>query len=176
MKHEILMNSPPILRDFLTYNETIKGKSSRSIDEYFFDLQTFFRYLLLMRGIVKSDTEFTDISIEKVDIELMKSVTPTDLYAFIVYCKNERDNNASTRARKISTLRIFFKYLSVQTHQLETNPAELLESPKLKKSLPVHLSLEESLELLNQVDGANKERDYCILVLFLNCGLRLSEL
>ena len=176
MKHEILMNSPPILRDFLTYNETIKGKSSRSIDEYFFDLQTFFRYLLLMRGEIDCDTEFTDISIEKVDIELMKSVTPTDLYAFIVYCKNERDNNASTRARKISTLRIFFKYLSVQTHQLETNPAELLESPKLKKSLPVHLSLEESLELLDQVDGANKERDYCILVLFLNCGLRLSEL
>lgn len=176
MKHEILMNSPPILRDFLTYNETIKGKSSRSIDEYFFDLQTFFRYLLLMKGKVDGDTEFTDISIEKVDIELMKSVTPTDLYAFIVYCKNERDNNASTRARKISTLRIFFKYLSVQTHQLETNPAELLESPKLKKSLPVHLSLEESLELLDQVDGANKERDYCILVLFLNCGLRLSEL
>ena len=130
MKHEILMNSPPILRDFLTYNETIKGKSSRSIDEYFFDLQTFFRYLLLMKGKVDGDTEFTDISIEKVDIELMKSVTPTDLYAFIVYCKNERDNNASTRARKISTLRIFFKYLSVQTHQLETNPAELLESPK----------------------------------------------
>ena len=176
MKHEILMNSPPILRDFLTYNETIKGKSSRSIDGYFFDLQTFFRYLLLMKGKVDGDTEFTDISIEKVDIELMKSVTPTDLYAFIVYCKNERDNNASTRARKISTLRIFFKYLSVQTHQLETNPAELLESPKLKKSLPVHLSLEESLELLDQVDGANKERDYCILVLFLNCGLRLSEL
>lgn len=176
MKHEILLSAPPVIRDFLTYNETIRGKSTRSVNEYFLDLQTFFRYLLLTRGLVDKETEFSKIDISGVDIEFIRTVTISDLYAFIVFCKDERGNSAATRARKTSTLRIFFKYLSSQTHQLQTNPAEMLESPKVKQALPKHLSLEDSLELLNTVDGANRERDYCILVLFLNCGLRLSEL
>lgn len=176
MKLEILSSCPAFLRDFLTYNETIKGKSSRSVEGYYIDLRTFFRYLLLVRGIAPKDTEFNKIDINAADIELVRSVTISDLYAFMVYCKEELKNNTATRARKTSTLRIFFKYMSVQTHQIPTNPAELLESPKVKQSLPKHLTLENSLELLNSVDGANERRDYCILTLFLNCGLRLSEL
>ena len=176
MKHEVLMSCPPIIRDFLTYNETIKGKSSRSVDEYYLDLQTFFRYLLIMRGMVDKNTNFEEIDISSVDAELISTVTISDLYAFIVFCKDERGNNAATRARKTSTLRIFFKYLTSQIHLLETNPAEMLEAPKVKNALPKHLSLEDSLELLSVVDGPNKERDYCILTLFLNCGMRLSEL
>ena len=158
------------------YNETVKGKSSKSIDEYYLDLQTFLRYLLLSRGLVSSVIEFDKIDISKVDIDLLKTVTLSDLYAFIVYCKNERGNNAATRARKVSTLRIFFKYLTVQEHLLDVNPAEMLESPKIKQSLPKHLSLDDSLKLLNSVIGNKSERDYCILTLFLNCGMRLSEL
>ena len=176
MKLEILQNCPPVIRDFLTYNETIKGKSSRSVEGYYLDLQSFFRYLLMARGKVDKNTEFEQIDISPVDLDLIKTVTLPDLYGFLVYCKNERENNAATRARKTSTLRIFFKYLSSQTHQIENNPAQLLESPKVKQSLPKHLTLEDSLELLSAVDGPNKERDYCILVLFLNCGLRLAEL
>lgn len=176
MKHEILLNCPPIVRDFLTYNETIKGKSSKSVDEYYLDLQTFFRYLLLIRGKVDTKSDFESIDISSVDAQLIRSVTISDLYSFIVFCKDERDNNVATRARKTSTLRIFFKYLTSQIHLLETNPAEMLESPKVKSALPKHLSLEDSLELLAAVDGPNKERDYCILTLFLNCGMRLSEL
>lgn len=176
MKLEILNSCPAFLRDFLTYNETIKGKSSRSVEGYYIDLRTFFRYMLLVRGIAPKDTEFNQIDISAADIELVRSVTISDLYAFMVYCKEELRNNTATRARKTSTLRIFFKYISVQTHQIPTNPAELLESPKVKQSLPKHLTLENSLELLNSVDGANERRDYCILTLFLNCGLRLSEL
>ena len=176
MKLEILQSCPPVIRDFLTYNETIRGKSSRSVEGYFLDLQTFFRYILLVRGLVQKDTEFEKITIEKVDIELIKTVTVSDLYAFLVFCKEERQNGAASRARKTSTLRIFFKYLSVQTHQLDNNPAEMLETPKVKQSLPKHLTLEDSLELLNSVEGPYKERDYCILTLFLNCGLRLAEL
>lgn len=176
MKHEILLSCPPIIRDFLTYNETIKGKSSKSVDEYYLDLQTFFRYLLLIRGKVDKKTNFDEIDISCVDAELISTVTISDLYSFIVFCKDERGNNAATRARKTSTLRIFFKYLTSQIHLLETNPAEMLESPKVKNALPKHLSLEDSLELLSAVDGPNKERDYCILTLFLNCGMRLSEL
>ena len=176
MKHEILLSCPPIIRDFLTYNETIKGKSSKSVDEYYLDLQTFFRYLLLVRGEVDKKSNFEEIDISTVDAERISTVTISDLYAFIVFCKDERGNNAATRARKTSTLRIFFKYLTSQIHLLETNPAEMLESPKVKNALPKHLSLEDSLELLSSVDGPNKERDYCILTLFLNCGMRLSEL
>lgn len=176
MKHEILLSCPPIIHDFLTYNETIKGKSSKTVDEYYLDLQTFFRYLLLIRNKVDAKTPFDEIEISAVDAELISTVTISDLYAFIVFCKDERGNNAATRARKTSTLRIFFKYLTSQIHLLETNPAEMLESPKVKNALPKHLSLEDSLELLASVDGPNKERDYCILTLFLNCGMRLSEL
>ena len=176
MKLEVLQECPSIIRDFLTYNETIKGKSSRSVEGYYLDLQSFFRYLLMIRGKVDKNTEFANISIASVDLALVKTVTISDLYSFLVFCKNERNNNPATRARKTSTLRIYFKYLSVQTKQIETNPAELLESPKVKQSLPKHLTLEDSIDLLNSVDGANKQRDYCILVLFLNCGLRLAEL
>ena len=176
MRLEVLQNCPSFLRDFLTYNETIKGKSSRSVEGYFIDLQNFFRYLLTVRGLVDKDTEFSDIDISSVNVEVIKTVTLTDLYAYLVFCKNERGNGAAARARKTSTLRIFFKYMSVQTHQIDENPALLLDSPKVKQALPKHLSLEDSLELLNSVEGANKQRDYCILTLFLNCGLRLSEL
>jgi len=176
MKLEILQSCPPVIRDFLTYNETIKGKSSRSVEGYYIDLQTFFRYLLIIRGIVPKDKNFEEIDISGVNIDLIKTVTISDLYAFMVFCKEERGNNTATRARKTSTLRMFFKYLSSQTHQLETNPALMLESPKVKQSLPKHLTLENSLDLLNSVDGNNKQRDYCILTLFLNCGLRLAEL
>ncbi len=175
MNYDNLMTAPPVIRDFLTYNETIRGKSARSVDEYYLDLQTFFRYILMSRG--KADSEdFEKIGIKDVDIELIKTVTMSDIYAFLVYCKNERGNNTATRARKISTLRIFFKFLTVQTRQLETNPTELLESPKIKQSLPKHLTLDDSINLLGCVDGVYKERDYCILVFFLNCGMRLSEL
>ncbi len=176
MKKEILQSCPPVIRDFLTYNEAIRGKSSRSVEGYYLDLQTFFRYLLSIRGIAPDDAEFEKIDISSVDIELIKTVTISDLYAFLVFCKNERNNNTATRARKTSTLRIFFKYLCAQTHQIDTDPAAMLEAPKIKQSLPKHLTLEDSIELLNSVEGENKARDYCILTLFLNCGLRLSEL
>lgn len=176
MKLDILQTCPPIIRDFLTYNETIRGKSGLSVEGYFLDLQSFFRYLLMVRALVPKDTEFEKIDISSVDLELIKTVTISDLYGFLVYCKNERGNNTATRARKTSTLRIFFKYMSSQTHQLESDPAQMLEAPKVKQALPKHLTLEDSLELLNSVDGPNKQRDYCILTLFLNCGLRLAEL
>ncbi len=176
MKHEILVSAPPIIRDFLTYSESIKGKSANSIDEYYLDLQTFFRYIKMMRGLAPKGADFSEISISDVDISLIRSITLSDIYAFLVFCKNDRGNNAATRARKGSTIRIFFKYLTFQVHLLESNPAELLESPKMGKSLPKHLTLDESRRLLAAVDGNNKERDYCILTLLLNCGMRLSEL
>lgn len=176
MKHDDLMNLPPIIRDYLTYTETIKGRSSKSVEEYYLDLTTFFKYLKIIRGLCSPTEEFEQIKISDVDAELISSVTISDLYSFLVYCKNERGNTAATRARKTSCLRMFFKYLTNHIHLLKENPAEMLETPKIKKSLPLHLNLNESKKLLNSVDGAFKERDFCILLLFLNCGMRLSEL
>lgn len=176
MRLEILSACPDFIRDFLTYNEIIKGKSSKSVEQYYSDLRTFFRYILLVRGKAPQGIPFNKIDISGADIELVRSVTVSDLYGFMVYCKEELQNNTATRARKTSTLRLFFKYMSVQTHRLDSNPADLLEAPKIKQSLPKYLSLEDSLELLNSVDGENERRDYCILTIFLNCGLRLSEL
>lgn len=176
MNIEVLNSISPILRDYLTYSETIKGKSTKTIEQYYLDLTLFFKFLKLQRGLIPDGTDFSDIVVNDVDEELLKSVTMTDLYAFVVYCKNERQNGAAARARKVSCLRMFFKYLTNKMHILKVNPAAELDTPKLKKSLPVHLSLEQSIELLKSVDGKHKERDFCILTLFLNCGMRLSEL
>ena len=176
MLREYLKTACPPLRDFLVYNENVRGRSELTIEQYNMDLTLFFKYLKRERGLVGDDVPFSDINVSDVDIELLRSVTVTDLYAFIVFCKDERLNDTSTRARKISSLRSFFKYLNEKVHLIESNPANGLNSPKLRKSLPVHLTLDQSLELLQAVDGPNKERDYCILTLFLNCGMRLSEL
>lgn len=176
MKHNLIMEAPPIIRNFLTYSETIKGKSTNTIEEYYNDLKTFFRYILYIRNKTRNDIDFKDITIDCVDDELIRSISLYDLHSFLVFCKNERENNNTTRARKASTLRIFFKYLVNQVHIIENNPAEQLDTPKIKASLPKHLTLNESIKLLENIDGNNKERDYCIITLFLNCGMRLSEL
>lgn len=175
LKYEVLYNSPKILRDFLTYSESIRGKSSKSVEEYYHDLTIFFKYLKIIRGLTK-ESDLSQISIDDIDIPLLKTVTLQDFHAYLVYCKNTRSNGSAARARKASTLRIFFKYLHSHLGVIPSNPAALLETPSLKKSLPRYLTLEESISLLNSVDGPNKERDYCILTFFLNCGMRLSEL
>ena len=176
MDHKDLLNYPPIIRDYLTYIETIKGRSQTTIDEYASDLTLFFRYIKMTRGLVPSSVEFEEISIADVDADLISSITVSEIFAFLVYCKNERGNSSTTRARKTVCIRVFFKYLANQIHLISENPAEQLDTPKLKKALPKHLTLNESVKLLNSVDGKFAVRDYCIITLFLNCGLRLSEL
>lgn len=168
-------SAPEILKSFLLYSEAVRNKSTKSVDEYFLDIRTFFRYLKISRGYTEVD-EFKKIPINDVDLNLLKTVTLQDLHAFMVYCKDELGNNTTTRARKCSTLKIYFKYLSQNTQQLPNNPTDLLEAPKKAVPLPRHLTLDESLELLKSIDGPYKERDYCIITLFLNCGMRLSEL
>lgn len=168
--------APPLLKDFLGYMQTVKGKSPATVDEYYTDLRTFFRYLKKMRKLVPEAMELQDITITDIDLDFIKSITLTDIYAFMNYAMRERGNNAATRARKTSSIRSFFHYLTNKKCLLPINPAEELEVPKKKKALPKFLTLEQSLELLNAVDGNFKERDYCIITLFLNCGIRLSEL
>jgi len=179
--------SPPILLDFLTYHEVIKSHSKKTIDEYFLDLRNFFRYLKQRRNPQLQSVPLDEISIMDVDIQLIRSVTLTDIYAYMSYLSRDREIfhnssssakglSAATRARKIATIRSFFKYLTVKAHLLEENPVKDLDSPKLKKSLPKYLTLSESIDLLQTPDGMHRQRDYCILVLVLNCGMRISEL
>lgn len=173
MKPELLAEAPQIIREFLGYLGTIKGKSEKTVEEYYLDLRTFFRYIKLSRN---DDTPFEEISISDVDIDLIRTITLMQVFEYMNYLTNVRNNKPATRSRKVSSLRTFFKYLTNKTNQLDVNPVLELETPKLRSSLPKYLTFEQSIDLLTKVDGKNKERDYCILVLFLNCGLRLSEL
>ena len=167
---------PQIIKEFLLYMETIRNLSPRTIQGYWVDLRTFFRYIKMSRGLVGDDVEFEDISVSDVDLPLVASVTTMDIYEYLHYVMKDRDNSASARSRKISALRSYYKYLTLKAHKLENDPAKDLEVPALKKALPKYLSLEQSIDLLNSVEGDFKERDYCMLVLLLNCGMRLSEL
>ena len=176
MSTDFRVEASPVVKDYLFYLQTVKEKSPKTVNEYFIDLRTFFRFIKVQRGLVSADTPLSDIKVNDVDIDLIRTVTLADAYEFMNYAKTERGNNSSTRLRKSSALRGFFNYLCVKKHLIETDPLKELEAPKQKKSLPKYLTLEQSIELLESVDGSHKERDYCIITLFLNCGLRLSEL
>ncbi len=168
--------APPILKEYLGYMETVKGRSENTVNGYFIDLRTFFRFLLIQRGICNpSDDDTPDIHL--VSIDLLRTVTLNDLFEFMNYSKSERDNTNVTRARKVSALRQFFRYLTDITHQLDDNPAKNLSSPKLPSRIPKYLSLDQSIQLLQLTkNSAFPERDYCMLTLLLNCGLRRAEL
>ncbi len=168
--------APPIIVPFLGYLSTVTGKSPKTVQEYYLDLRTFFRYMKRSRGLVPADVPFSDIDISDIDLALVRSITLSDVYEYMNFLSTTRGNAEAARARKVSSLRTFFKYLTIKANLLERNPIEELETPKLKKSLPKYLTLEQSQQLLHEPTGRNKERDYCMLTLFLNCGIRLSEL
>lgn len=165
-----------ILKEYLFYQETVRARSSKTVNEYFIDLRTFFRYLKIHRGLVPSDVEFDKIKIDDVDLNLLKTVSLNDAYEYMNYLVRDRNNKVAARARKCSSLKGYFKFLSSNRKYLDKNPLEDLEMPKKPKKLPKYLTLEQSMELLKSVEGDYKERDYAILTLFLNCGLRVSEM
>lgn len=179
--------APEVIKGFLTYHETIKGHSRKTVDEYYLDLRTFFRFMKIHRGLVPRSVDIEEVSISDIDLDFVKSVTVTDTYDYLSYLSRDRVKNqrsrdteygtkASTRARKVSTLRSFYKYLNVKAKLIEENPLKDLDVPKIPATLPRYLTLEEAQSLLSSIDGKNKERDYCIICIFLNCGLRISEI
>ena len=178
---------PQILREFLIYHENIKGQSQLTISEYYLDLRMFLRFIKLMRADMPITTSLDTIDIKNIDLSFIQSIDTSDIFDFLSYLANDRPVNpeatapaygisASSRARKLSAIKSFYKYLTVRTKQLEENPVADLEYPKLRKSLPKYLTLEQSAALLKAVSGQNEKRDYAILMLFLNCGIRRSEL
>ncbi len=177
-------DAPQILRDFLSYHESIKGQSKKTVSEYYLDLRMFLRFMKLMKNEMPYSTCLDDIPIQDVDDKFLSSITTSEIFDFLSYLANDRDNpessgngiSASSRARKLSAIKSFYKYLTVSTKMLVNNPVKDMEFPKIRKSLPKYLTFEESTSLLKSVDGPNQARDFAILMLFLNCGIRRSEL
>lgn len=173
------LEAPPILQEFLNYHESILSHSAKTVDEYFLDLRSFFRYLKCRRNPELAEIPFQEISILDVDLEFVSKTQLSEIYGFLTFLSGGAQSGkaeSSTRARKCAAIRSFYNYLCVHARQMETNPTQALNNPKLRKSLPRYLSLSESLQLLEAVSGPNEIRDYCILTLFLNCGLRVGEL
>ncbi len=180
-------DAPQILKDFLAYHESIKGQSPRTVEEYYLDLRMFLRFMKLMRNDMPIHTRLEDIPIKDVDLAFIRSISTSEIFDFLSYLANDRTPNPDSRvpdygiapaarARKLSALKSFYKYLTVRTKQISENPVADLEYPKLRKSLPRYLTMEQSAALLKSVSGQNQERDYAILMIFLNCGIRRSEL
>ena len=178
---------PQILRDFLVYHENIKGQSQLTISEYYLDLRMFLRFMKLMRNDMPISTDLDDIDIRDIDIAFIREIDTSDIFDFLSYLANDRAVNPESsapeygispaaRARKLSAIKSFYKYLTVRTKQLQENPVADLEYPKLRKSLPKYLTMDQCSALLQAVSGPNEKRDYAILMLFLNCGIRRSEL
>lgn len=177
---------PLVLREFLSYHQNIKAQSPKTISEYYLDLRMFLRFVKLMRHDMPIDTRLDDISIRDVNLEFIRTISASDVFEFLAYLANDRVPNPdlpsergiapAARARKLSSIKSFFKYLTVRTKQLQENPVADLEYPKLRKSLPKYLTLDQCQALLSSVSGVNQKRDYAILMLFLSCGIRRSEL
>ena len=173
--------NPDYINAFLDYSTTILNKSPNSIKEYNYDLAMFLKFIKIHFHLTK-ETDFNKIEIKDLPFDVIKKIELDDIHAFLGYLTTTYHSKAATRARKISTIRIFFKYLSQEASQkflLDHNPALNLKTPKKDKRLPKYLSLDDSKKLLDAAsneDNRNHERDYAIITLFLNCGMRLSEL
>lgn len=171
-------DNPEFINSFLDYSATILNKSPNTIKEYNYDLVMFLRFIKIHFNLT-GEVDFSKIPVKDISIETIKKITLNDIHAFLSYMAVELKSKSATRARKASTIRIFFNYLSQKAHLIEINPAQNLETPKLDKRLPKYLNLEESKKLLQVTaneDNRNSQRDYAIITLFLNCGMRLSEL
>ena len=176
MKKEYLREASDIVKDFLIYMQNVQEKSKTTLNVYYVDLRMFFKFMKKRRGLVGAEVDLKDIGIKDIDINFIKTIDFEDIKSFMTFCMEERGNRAAARSKKCSVLNTFFNYLTKKVRLLKENPAENIDFPKKAKVLPKYLTLEQSIALLKSVDGEYKERDYCILTLFLNCGMRLSEL
>ncbi len=170
-----------LIQEYASYKTSIQGCSQKTVQEYLFDLRTFFRYLIARENDVDMSSEaFTELDVSSIGLEQLGKLRTEDFYDFLFYTNQTRNNQWSARSRKLSAIRSLYKYLVSKRHYLDYNPTVDIDSPKPKKALPKVLTLEESLKLLQAVEEDEESkyrvRDYAILTLFLNCGMRLSEL
>ena len=182
LKFDFLEESkhPKRVIEFLNYLENVKGKSLNTVKGYSVDLGLFFKFLKVYKGLENNIEleKIEEVEISDLGDNFIKDITLSDIYAFLAFLEKVRNNSAYARARKVATLKSFFKFLNSKIKLIDENPTVELESPKINKRHPVYLTLDQSITVLNSMDKGNKNyyRDYCILTLFLNCGMRLSEL
>lgn len=170
-------NAPQALKDFIYYEQIVKGRSELTVKNYYSDLRTFFRYIKIRQGRASSDpSEFSNIDIRDITDDDIKSADLQTAQEFLIFTANERKNDRKARYRKGVSLRQFYKFLTNNKHMFEVSPMANLELTSQKSSLPKHLDLEQAVEMLSHVETSDKKRDYCIVTFFLNCGMRLSEL
>ncbi len=179
MAEKEIIDTFPILEEYLGYMEAILGRSHLTVKEYRYDMQLFFRFLRQSRGEVSRDTELTEIGLDTINQNYLRTIKLTDFYAFLSWLTRERNASAANRARKVSSLRSFFNFVTAKRNYLQQDPTNELESPKIPKRQPKYLTLQDSKNLLQVVDPEDDtfaSRNYCIITLFLNCGMRLAEL
>ncbi len=168
---------PPRVNEYITYLSAIKDSSALTVEGYVCDLRLFLEFISKENGLnLPKDKDSETLNLSSLNDEFFEKITLTDIHCFLAYCNTSRNNSSVTRARKASAIRGFFKYISDKMNYISSNPVSQLQVAPNRKKLPKYLTLEQSKELLAAVDGENRERDYCILTLFLNCGLRLAEL
>ena len=175
MKSEYLEDCPYYLNDFLTYMKVVKDRGERTVEAYYIDIRTFLRYLNIKHKKAVNE-DFSEITIEDTPLEWVENFSLNDAYVYLGYLSQQRNNSVTTRARKCSALKQFYSYLHKKAALIKNDPMVDLELPRIKQSLPKYLTTDQSIQLLKNVDSKHKQRDFCMLVLFLTCGMRLSEL
>lgn len=175
------MISSNLIDDFLDYQKSTKGLSENTIKEYYYDLRIFVRFVKRRKGLVENEVDFEDIIVEDINPETLESVTKQDIYAYNAFLERERKIGNRSKFRKLSSVRSFYNYLFTKIDVIDKNPVVDIDMPKIEKTLPVYLTLEQSKNLLKTIENSKakpvyKKRDYAIVTLFLNCGMRLSEL
>lgn len=175
MRIEEFVTMPLLVQKYLNYLIVVKSKSKLTAIEYASDLRTFFRFIMRTRNLCDKDIPFDEIIISGLSDDIIKNVSLDEAYAFLAFCRHNRNNSDNAIARKVVSIKRFYRFLEVN-NIISENRIAFLEAPQTKKALPKYLTLEQSVKLLNSVEGKYKERDFCILTIFLNCGLRLSEL
>lgn len=175
MRSEYENDCPEYLKNFLIYLTVVKDRTERTEEAYYVDLKTFLRYLRL-KNKIDEKKDWSEICIFDTPFDLVKNFTLNDAYIYLKWLRDVRHNETASRARKTTALKEFYSYLTVKAKLLDTDPLTELEMPKVKNKLPKYLTLEQSRQLVDSIDSKHFERDYCIITLFLNCGMRLSEL
>ncbi|WP_455067538.1 tyrosine recombinase XerC [Parvimonas micra] len=173
---------PVILDDYLNYLLTIKGRSNLTVKEYYYDLKRFLKFIIMRKKLFgyNLNSDINEVSILSINKRDILDIDITDLHAYISYCDSYYNDSTKTKARKISAIKSWFKYLHNTVELIDKNPSEKLELPKLQKRNPVYLTLSESEKVINAIkleeNKFNRARDLCIILIFLTCGLRISEL
>lgn len=175
MKSEYLEDCPYYLSDFLTYMKVVKDRGERTIEAYYIDIRTFLRYLNIKHKAAKQE-DFLSIPIKDTPLEWVESFSLNDAYIYLGYLAQQRKNSVNTRARKCSAIKQFYQYLNKKAGLIKNDPMIDLELPRIKQALPKYLTTDQSLQLLKNVESKHTARDFCMLALFLSCGMRLSEL